>query len=80
MEIKNIGWIGTGVMGQSMCSHILNAGYRVLVFNRTKAKADGLLEKGALWCDTPAAVAEKADIVFTIVGYPHDVESVYLWI
>ncbi len=77
MEIKNIGWIGTGVMGQSMCSHILKAGYSVLVFNRTKAKAEGLVEKGAIWCDTLAAVAEKADVVFTIVGYPNDVESVY---
>ena len=52
MEIKNIGWIGTGVMGQSMCSHILKAGYSVLVFNRTKAKTEGLVEKGAVWCES----------------------------
>jgi 3-hydroxyisobutyrate dehydrogenase len=78
MDIKNIGWIGTGVMGQSMCGHILKADYPVLVFNRTKTKAAGLLEKGAIWCDTPAAVTEKADIIFTIVGYPQDVDNVYL--
>jgi 3-hydroxyisobutyrate dehydrogenase len=77
MEIKNIGWIGTGVMGQSMCTRILNAGSSVRVFNRTKAKAEGLVEKGAEWCDTPAAVAEKVEAVFTMVGYPHDVESLY---
>jgi len=77
MEIKNIGWIGTGVMGQSMCSHILNAGSGVRVFNRTKAKAEGLVEKGAKWCDSPAAVVKKAEVVFTMVGYPHDVESLY---
>ncbi len=77
MEIKNIGWIGTGVMGQSMCSHILKAGYRVLVFNRAKAKAGSLVEMGAIWCDSPAAVAENADVVFTMVGFPNDVENLY---
>jgi len=75
---EKIGWIGTGVMGKSMCTHILNAGYKLSIYNRTKEKANDLLNKGASWCLNPKEVAEKSDIVFTIVGFPHDVESVYL--
>jgi len=75
---EKIGWIGTGVMGKSMCTHILNAGYNISIYNRTKEKANDLLNKGASWCLNPKEVAEKSDIVFTIVGFPHDVESVYL--
>jgi 3-hydroxyisobutyrate dehydrogenase len=75
---KNIGWIGTGVMGRSMCGHVLNAGYPVSVFNRTKAKAATLIEQGAKWCDSPGEVAAHSEIVFTIAGYPEDVESLYL--
>lgn len=75
---QQIGWIGTGVMGKSMCAHILNAGYKVSVFNRTKEKAKGLVDMGAIWCSNPREVAEKSDIIFTIVGFPHDVEEVYL--
>ena len=75
---KKIGWIGTGVMGKSMCSHIIKAGYEVSVFNRTQEKANELIELGALWCTNPKEVAEKSDIVFTIVGFPNDVKDVYL--
>ena len=75
---KILGFIGTGVMGSSMAGHLLSAGYEVHVYNRTKAKADKLVEKGAVWEDSPAAVAQKCDFVFTIVGFPKDVESVYL--
>ncbi len=74
----HLGWIGTGVMGSSMCGHLLAAGYKVTVHNRTRPKAEPLLEKGAVWADSPQAVAEKSDVVFTIVGYPHDVEEVLL--
>jgi 3-hydroxyisobutyrate dehydrogenase len=73
-----IGWIGTGVMGASMCGHLLKAGYACTVFNRTREKAQSLLDQGAAWADTPQAVAEKSDVVFTIVGYPADVRSVIL--
>jgi 3-hydroxyisobutyrate dehydrogenase len=76
--MNTIGWIGTGVMGKSMCNRILNAGYQVNVFNRTKSKADHLIEAGAAWCSSPGEVAEKSDIIFSIVGYPDDVESVIL--
>lgn len=73
-----IGFIGTGVMGVSMAGHLLDAGERLHVYNRTKAKAAPLLAKGAIWEDSAAAVAVKCDIVFTIVGFPYDVEEVYL--
>ncbi len=73
-----IGWIGTGVMGSSMCGHLVAAGYSATVFNRTRARAQGLLDRGARWADSPKAVAEAADIVFSIVGYPADVREVIL--
>ncbi len=73
-----IGWIGTGVMGQSMCGHLLDAGYKATVNTRTKSKADALVERGAVWADTPKAVAEASDVVFTIVGFPSDVREVIL--
>ncbi len=73
-----IGWIGTGVMGRSMCLHLRNAGYDVAVYNRSKDKAQDLLEAGAVWCDTPAGVADGSEAVFSIVGYPRDVEEVFL--
>ena len=74
-EKLHVGWIGTGVMGISMAGHLQAAGYPMTVYNRTKSKAENLLAKGAVWADSPAAVAERSDIVFTIVGYPSDVES-----
>jgi len=73
-----IGWIGTGVMGASMCGHLMRAGFAVTVFNRTKAKAERLLSFGAEWAESARAVAEAAEVVFTIVGYPSDVRSVIL--
>jgi 3-hydroxyisobutyrate dehydrogenase len=73
-----IGWIGTGVMGSSMCGHLLAAGFTITVHNRTRAKAEILLERGAEWAGTPKAVAEASEVVFTMVGYPSDVQSVIL--
>ena len=73
-----IGWIGTGVMGASMCGHLIRAGFPATVFNRTRAKAEPLLEQGAGWADTPRAVAEQSEVVFTIVGFPCDVREVIL--
>lgn len=73
-----IGWVGTGVMGLSMCGHLMSQGYAVTVFNRTKAKAQPLLDRGALWVDSPQAVAERSDLLFTMVGFPQDVREVYL--
>jgi 3-hydroxyisobutyrate dehydrogenase len=73
-----VGWIGTGVMGTSMCGHVLAAGYSVIAFNRTPAKLQPLLEQGATAGSNPAEVAARSDVVFTIVGYPADVRSVTL--
>jgi 3-hydroxyisobutyrate dehydrogenase len=78
MKKNSIGWIGTGVMGNSMCIRLLNAGYSLHIYNRTKEKAHKLIKMGAIWCDTPKEVAIKTNIVFTIVGYPNDVKSVIL--
>lgn len=75
---KTVGFIGTGVMGKSMARHLMNAGYTVVVYNRTKAKAEALLDAGAVWKETPAEVAKAADVIITIVGYPSDVEAIYL--
>ena len=72
-----LGWIGTGIMGLSMCGHLMTKGYKVTVYNRTKAKAQPLLDKGATWADSPKAVAEESDIIFTMVGFPNDVRDVY---
>ena len=73
-----IGWIGTGVMGTSMCGHLIRAGFAATVFNRTKSKAEPLLKAGAAWAENPKAVAEASDVIFTIVGYPADVRQVIL--
>lgn len=77
MSSHSIAFIGTGVMGRSMAGHLLKAGHTVHVFNRTKAKAQPLVEGGAHWHDSAGAAAAQADFVFTIVGFPTDVESTY---
>jgi 3-hydroxyisobutyrate dehydrogenase len=72
-----IGWIGTGVMGASMCGHLLTAGYRVTIYSRTRSKAQPLLDRGAQWADSPHTVAAESDVLFTMVGFPQDVRQVY---
>lgn len=75
---KSIGWIGTGVMGDSMAEHLLDAGYDLRVHNRTKEKALSLIQQGARWCESAADAAKDADFVFAIVGFPKDVEETFL--
>ncbi|BBW96889.1 NAD(P)-dependent oxidoreductase [Geobacillus icigianus] len=75
--MKTIGFIGLGVMGKSMARHLLKAGYPLLVYTRTKEKANDLLAEGAAWKETVADLAREADVVMTMVGYPRDVEQVY---
>jgi 3-hydroxyisobutyrate dehydrogenase len=77
-ETTRIGWIGLGVMGASMCRRLIEAGYSATVHNRTRAKADPLLERGAVWANSPREVAAAADVVFTMVGHPADVREVIL--
>jgi len=73
-----VGFIGIGVMGRSMAGHLLDAGYAVHVYNRTQSKAQDLVDRGAQWQPSPGKVAAAADVIITIVGFPADVESVYL--
>lgn len=73
-----VGFIGLGIMGRHMAGHLLAAGHPLAVYNRTRERAGPLLERGAAWCDTPAAVAARSDVVITIVGLPADVEQVWL--
>ena len=77
-ENTTVGWVGTGVMGASMAGHVLSAGYSLTVTSRTRSKAEALLDRGAAWADTPAAVAAASDITCAIVGYPADVREVFL--
>ncbi len=72
-----VGWIGIGVMGRSMCGHLLKAGHTVALTTRTREKAADLLSAGAAWCATPRETAQRSDIVFTMVGFPSEVEEVY---
>lgn len=73
-----IGFIGTGVMGNSMAQHILNAGFQLIVYTRSKEKAQDLLENGAKWAVSPEELGNQADVIISMVGYPKDVEEIYL--
>src|SRR5206468_9674309 len=74
---STLGWIGTGIMGRSMCGHLVAGGHTVRIYSRTRAKAEELIARGAKWVDSPAAAASGADVVFTMVGMPADVRDVY---
>lgn len=76
-ENTRLGWIGTGVMGSRMVGHLIDAGYSTTLFNRSPAKAAPMIDRGAVWADSPRAVAENSDVVVTILGYPDDVAQVY---
>lgn len=78
MSDIRVGWIGTGVMGRSMCGHLLKAGYPARVYNRSRAKAEALAAQGAVICSSPAEVARESDVIFSIVGFPRDVEEILL--
>lgn len=75
--MRTIGFIGIGVMGKSMANHLIDAGYDVHIYNRTKKKAEELLEKGAHWHESVASVSQVSDCIMTMVGYPSDVEAIY---
>ena len=76
--MKSVGFIGVGVMGKSMVRNLMKAGFSVAVYTRTKSKAEDILSEGAVWCDSVKECAQNKDAVITIVGYPKDVEEVYL--
>lgn len=73
-----IGWVGTGVMGRWMCQHAIQKGYSATVYNRSRDKAQPLIDQGAAFADSPKAVAGRSDVVFAIVGFPKDVREVFL--
>lgn len=75
---QTIGFIGTGVMGKSMAGHLIDADYQVHLFTRTKEKALDLIHQGAIWQDNVESLTKNADIIITMVGYPSDVEKLYL--
>ena len=76
--MKKIGWIGTGIMGLAMASNLKQAGYELTIYSRTQEKAKSLLDMGATWANSPYEVAQNSDIVFSIVGFPRDVDEVIL--
>jgi ATP-dependent DNA helicase RecQ len=78
MQKLKIGFIGIGVMGKSMADNLLKAGYEVMVYTRTKQKAESLLAKGAKWFDSAKALAQNVDVIISMVGYPQDVAEIYL--
>ncbi len=75
---KRIAWIGTGVMGAPMAGHLIDAGHELVIYSRTKEKAEPLLDKGAVWAQSPAEAASGADVALTMVGFPDDVRETYL--
>ncbi|MCU0879579.1 MAG: NAD(P)-dependent oxidoreductase [Pirellulaceae bacterium] len=76
--VTRLGWVGTGVMGSSMCGHLIAKGFTLTVYNRSRAKAQPLLDRGAAWANSPRLVAQQSDVVFAIVGFPRDVREVFL--
>lgn len=77
-RVRKVAFVGTGIMGAPIAGHIMDAGFELVVYNRTKEKAQPLLDRGAAWADSPAAAAAQADVTFTMVGFPSEVEDVYL--
>lgn len=77
MNQPSVGWIGTGVMGSHMARRLLEAGYRLSIWSRTRSKAEPLLAAGATWCDDASDVARRSQLICTMVGYPADVQEVY---
>ncbi|RLQ94095.1 NAD(P)-dependent oxidoreductase [Falsibacillus albus] len=71
-----IGFIGLGIMGSRMAANLLEEGYDVMVHNRSKEKAEPLLEKGAQWAETPKELAAQVDILYTMLANPQAVEAV----
>ena len=71
--MKKIGWIGAGIMGKSMIRNLMKQGFEVMVYARTPAKIEDILQEGATLMPTIAQCAAQSDVVFTMVGFPRDV-------
>jgi 3-hydroxyisobutyrate dehydrogenase len=74
----NIAFVGTGVMGRSMAGHLQRAGHSLHVHNRSREKAQALVDAGARWHDSAGSAAASAEVVITMLGFPSDVEQTYL--
>ena len=75
--MNKIAFIGVGIMGKSMVRNLMKAGYSLTIYSRTKSKCEDVIAEGAVWADTVAGCVRDAEAVFSIVGYPRDVEEVY---
>lgn len=75
---QKIGFVGIGVMGGPIVLHLLHAGYDVVGYSRTKEKVEKQIKAGMTWLSTPQEVVASADVIFTMVGFPTDVEEIYL--
>ncbi|MFY9094551.1 NAD(P)-dependent oxidoreductase, partial [Aliarcobacter butzleri] len=76
--MKKIAFIGVGVMGKFMVSNLLKNGFEVSIYARNKAKVEDSIKEGAIFCETIKECVQNKDAIITIVGYPKDVEEVYL--
>lgn len=75
--MKNIGFVGVGIMGKSMVRNLMKAGYELHIYARTKSKVEDVISEGAVYHDTVGECASDVDVMISIVGYPKDVEEVY---
>jgi 3-hydroxyisobutyrate dehydrogenase-like beta-hydroxyacid dehydrogenase len=73
-----VGFIGLGIMGSRMAANLQKAGHYLVVFNRSADKASSLVKEGARWADTPAAVAEQVEVLFTMLAHPEAVKDMAL--
>ena len=73
-----IGFIGLGIMGSRMAANLQKGGHSVVVFNRTREKAESLLAEGVGWADSPAELASQVEVVFTMLAHPAAVEEAAL--
>jgi 2-hydroxy-3-oxopropionate reductase len=78
MPALRLGFIGLGAMGRPMAGHLLRGGYELNIWGRRPAAVQSVIDAGAIFCATPAAVAQRADVVFTMVTASDDVASVTL--
>ncbi|MCB0106208.1 MAG: NAD(P)-binding domain-containing protein [Caldilineaceae bacterium] len=74
--MASLGFVGLGMMGSRMVQRLLDAGHEVIGYNRTRAKAEDLIEQGMRWAETPRAVAEAADVIFSNVSDNRALEAV----
>lgn len=73
-----IGFVGLGIMGSRMAANLQKHDHSLVVFNRTRDKAESLLDRGATFADSPLKLAEQVDVLFTMLAHPDAVEQAAL--